>query len=170
MLAAGQMESVCLKCAIQEAQEKEAHLPPTKPFPIRETYGKTDGTKLARVELFNADGSSRAFLALPPLPTKPVSHTLRKEKKKEFSVMVFRSQDTSSRLMTEPRIFLYNNLNKFRETGQPLRFFKVPSFWSPFTGRSRIEVPNEDVVAVENDGAATIVKLKDGGYIRLTYR
>lgn len=166
-----QMEPICMECAIRASREKDAALAPAAPAPLRETYGKTDGTKLARVERFDSGGLSTTFVALPLLPPKPISHSIRKQKKDDLTVMVLTEGNPLSRLPNEPRVVLHTNLNTFRETGAPLWFAKVPGYWCPFTGVARIEVPNGDVTEVSNDDTgATILKLKDGGHLRLTYR
>jgi hypothetical protein len=171
LMTSGLMEELCMDCAISAARKRDAGLPPAVPPPLRETFGKTDGTKLARVERFDSGGLSKAFVALPLLPNKPISHTLRKERKGDLGVMIFSEGSSLSRMPNEPRVILHTNLTTFRETGHPLWFSKIPSYWCPFTGVPRIEVPNEDVVDVNTDDTgATILGLQDGGSLRLTYR
>lgn len=167
----GQMEPLCLACAVQESRKREEALPPSAPPPLRETFGKSDGSKLARVERFNPKGQSVSFVALPPLPNKPVSHTLRKQKKGDLNVMVLSEGSSLARLPTELGVILHTNMATFRKTGQPLWFAKIPGYWCPFTGVSRIEVPNDFVSETTDDTTgATILKLRDGGHLRLTYR
>lgn len=170
LIANKQMEPMCIQCAIQGYREREKDLPASPPAPLRETMGKTDGTKLARVEKFDSDGRSLVFIALPPLPYKPISHTLRRRRAGDLGVLVFRGNTKTSRLATEPRITLHTNITTFRKSGQPLWFNKIPGFWCPATGAARIKVQGDDIIDADVSMGATALRLKNGGLLRLSYR
>jgi hypothetical protein len=175
LIASGQMEPLCMNCAVKNYREREKELPPSAPMPLRETVGKTDGTKLSRVERFDAKGLSVTFTALPLLPTKSTPRILRKKKKGEDTqhVMILSNDAGRTRATNEPRVVLHTNLSTYQESKSPLLWFsKIPSYWCPFTGVGRIEVPSEDVtdVRTDADGKVTELHLQDGGLLRLSYR
>ena len=176
LIVAGDAPEMCMTCAIRVYKDSEKDMPLAAPAPLRETHGKTDGTKLARVEMFDAAGRSMFFAALPPLPPKETVATLIKEKevdkdREATSHVLILSETGPGRKSTEPRIILHSNVYTFSKSDKHLWFRKIPEFWCPYTGRSHIRISSADVKEICKVGdQTTSVSLNDGRVIRLYYR
>ena len=166
MMAGKQIEEICMNCAMKKADAVKVDW---KPEPLRIEEGRYDGTKLYRAEKFDKDGKLLCFLARPQRPLKARHRSLRKPRKGIIHVGIIGGDD-GNRAASEPRVVVHTNIETFKKLRKPFWVTKVPGFWDPQTGVSRIEVPCNDVVEIVESKQEKRVVLKDGSSIRLLYK
>jgi len=78
---------------------------------------------------------------------------------------------TKGRLTGMPHLVLHHNLDTFRAQGRAFFAEKIPGFATPQTGQERIEVPQENIKEIKDDGGLEVtIYLKDGSWVRLQFR
>jgi hypothetical protein len=175
MIASGNMDMVCLPCAMEEARTRDAadtalpyasyvHLPPIKDF-----------RNLFRAEQVNADGSVRLFVATPPPVPPPRGSAIYRPRKSQVQPFVMREQLVQP-VTSQPRVRLKTNLDSFRKRKTSFWVKKYPSFQDAVTGTSHITI-NAELVCEEEItktlvpvGRQDTIPLSDGGEVRLFYR
>lgn len=166
LIAMRHVEEVCLKCAMEQADNTETEWIPE---PLRIPEGKYDGTKLWRAEKFDKAGKLLCFIARPPRPLKSRHESLRKPRKHILHVGIM-GDSSRGQLASQPRVVMHTNVETFLDARKDLWISKIPGFWDPHSGVSRIEIPYQDVSEIVNGEQEKKIILKDGGVIRLVYK
>ena len=173
LIVSGDIEEICLECAMAQADDAAAAVEddwaPVSPLSPREKVGGFK--KLYRVEHVDNEGRIDRFLSIQPRPLVPTYSMLRREKPYDLHVDVLGSKKGIYRGEHEPEVFVHTNIDTFTKTGQPFWAKKTPSFICPMTGVDVISVERQDILCLVNEAPGLrVVKLKNGEQVNLRYK
>ena len=173
LIASGDIEEICLECAMAKVdREQEAAGDTWRPVAPLTPREKISGfNKLVRVEMMDSEGDLSRFLSVRPNPLVPTYPTLRKDKPYDLHVEVIGPKRGLSRGEHEPEVYVNTNLDSFSRTGQDFWAKKTPSFVCPMTGVDEIRVRRKDILCIVNEAPGLrVVRLKDGRQVNLRYK
>jgi hypothetical protein len=168
LIITGGLPVLCPACAKKDWESRRRPEDAAPVYPGTE-YKHGAGTQLYRADWFGPDGRLVAFIAMPPIPRRPVMAPLRKKKKMDQHVFVL-TEMGNTRKRTTPRTQLHTNLENYVKLRQPLKIEKVPAYDDPFTGTSLLRFATASVADIEREEGLVRINLNDGGHVLLRYR
>lgn len=165
LMRLGKVYAVCRSCEIAPPA------PLTAPRRKVIDSKRSPKSRLHRIDWFTADETLKFWMSLPPRFPRPERAHGRKLGRRDDGIEAFVMSTTKGRLTGMPHLFLRHNLDTFRVQGRAFFAEKIPGFATLQTGQERIEIPQDQIKGVEDDGGLEVtIRLADGGRVRLQFR
>lgn len=165
LMRLGKIYVVCRSCEVKP------------PAPLLAPQRKVIDTKrsmksrLHRVDWFAADETLKYWMSLPIRFPRPERIRGRKLGRRDDGIEAFVMSTTKGRITGVPHLVLHHNLDTFRAQGRAFFVEKIPGFSTDQTGHNRIEIPQENIQTIEDDGGLEVViRLKDSSRVRMQFR